>query len=157
MHRWSQISVFSTFHFDMILINLKLLLRCLLQAVNCAHVSSVACPYKELTRHFCMQIWAYENTREGEPKWEHCPCKNPFSGVHESGGDLFWRLPSEVRKKTFEKTPENVQCFSEFIFYLISESNRESLWDQPVFSDTSAQSLESYIFSQSVNNNSQSK
>jgi len=31
-------------------------------------------------------------------------CKNPFSGVHESGGDLFLRWSSEVRKNPFQKT-----------------------------------------------------
>src|SRR4029434_10019631 len=64
----------------------------------------VACPYKERAARVCMQIQVHENalsTSSGGAQLRTLLLlKNTFSGVHESGGDVFltlvFRSPSET-------------------------------------------------------------
>src|SRR4029434_9312797 len=90
------------FCFDMILISLVAFVL----PVECSHIA-IACPYKELAGHFCMQVQVHENALS---------IKNTFTGVHESSGDLFLGWSFEVGKNIFKKTlkkmfENEVHCF----------------------------------------------
>ena len=69
-----------------------------IRSILTAHVTTVACPYKELSGHVCMQIQVHENALSEETSSGGAQLrtlllhKNTFSGVHESGGYVFLTL-----------------------------------------------------------------
>src|SRR4029434_7339671 len=89
-----------------------------IRSIPTAHVTMVACPYKELAGRVCMQIQEHENalsiyensSGRAQPR-KLLLRRTAFSSVHEFGGclllTLVFRSPLETFQKKLQKMFEN--------------------------------------------------